>query len=379
VRIRDAAALLAACTVHGGALAGLAAAKQSVPTYMPNAAPIGEIDLDPPLADDEGPIAKMPDPLEGQVLLDRGARHLGGGAWAKSKSREVDPAKRNLASEPPPADGWYYSPFTVRIDATHAFTPDFPQPASRPADAAAPAPTSTTGGVAEGLAARDVDAGLGRGGSVLTAAEGAARSAEAPLRGDATFDVVVRPDGRVQANLASASTDVDAWRGVAGVLQRSIDGRHVRLPPGSRGLHVVVRVEAKVLLADGRDTGSLHGLRGGVMPSALSNAIEGKPGARGSSTGPGGPDHVNGEGGDAPPLGGALGPEKPRNVGGTAAVGVLMRVLPTPTLSVEGKVCGATVAITPLGIGVAGGCGFENIGNGTHRAVSGRILKEEAL
>jgi hypothetical protein len=58
---------------------------------------------------------------------------------------------------------------------------------------------------------------------------------------------------------------------------------------------------------------------------------------------------------------------------------LVARILPTPTLSVEGKVCSAKVSLTPLGIGMGGTCSLENIGNGTRRNVSGRVVSEGKL
>jgi hypothetical protein len=56
-----------------------------------------------------------------------------------------------------------------------------------------------------------------------------------------------------------------------------------------------------------------------------------------------------------------------------------MRVLPTPTIAMSGKVCSAAFTVTPIGIGLGGGCSFENIGAGTTRIVSGKIMSEGSL
>jgi hypothetical protein len=400
VKIRGWVPVAVASLAHAGVLAGLAATQHAPPALVPCATNVGELDVEMTAPEEQetaaalsqrSPLSQPDAKTASERAAEDDARARGrGNALAKVSSRELTPATgtsngdETRAVEPPAGD-WSFSPVVSPvarpIDTTHAFTPDLAPHESGAADPSAPARASTTGGLAEGLAALDVAAGLGRGGSVLTAAEAAARSPEAPLRGEATFDVVVRPDGEVDARLASASADTDGWREVAGVLQRTVDGHRVRVPPGARGWHVVVQVDAKVVFADGRDTRSVHGLRGGVTPSVLSNAIEGKPGARGSSTSPGGPDHVGGEGQgqESPPVGGALGSGKATHVGTSAAVGVAMRVLPTPTVSVAGKVCSAALAITPVGVSIGGGCSLENIGSGTRRTVSGRIVREEAL
>jgi hypothetical protein len=384
VKVRGFAPLAVACVVHAGVVAGVALGKRPLPPLVWGASRVNEVELEPAPIEDLPPAGALGTSTEWKSEPPRAASGHGGRALAKLAPRGAarttgpDDPHDDSASDPT-SDGRSFSPFATHIDTAHAFTPDLTKHDDYRADATPPAPVSKTGGLAEGLAARDLEAGLGRGGSILTAAEAAARGSDAPLRGDATFDVVVRSDGKVEAHVASASSDLEGWREVAAVLQRSVDGRSVRIAPGARGWRVVVRVEAKVVFADGRDTQSVHGVRGEVAPSVLSNAIEGKPGARGSSTGPGGPDHVDGEGGNAPPMGGALGPEKPTHVASSAIVGLAMRVLPTPTISVEGKVCRAGLSITPLGVGFGGGCSFENIGNGTRRVVTGRIVRDEAM
>ncbi len=213
---------------------------------------------------------------------------------------------------------------------------------------------------------------------MLTAVEEATRGSDDPVDGDATFGVSVFSDGAVVAQLLGASSNSASWSRVADAVGHALDPRRMRLPPGGRGWRVVVHVEAQTKLADGRDVRSLHGLKASVKPSALQDQIEGKPGARGSSTGPGGPDHVGGDPADAPPVGGFVG-RGPTNGGAGALTGIATRVLPTPTLSVSGKVCSASLAITPLGVGLSGGCSVENIGMPAQRVVSGRIVSESAL
>lgn len=283
--------------------------------------------------------------------------------------------------EPGPG-GWSFSPTALQIDLRAAVTPDLVAAGGEtPSDREPRKSTgSTTGGVAEGLAAHDVDVGMGRGGSILSAAESAARSNDAPLDGGATFDVIVRADGVVQARVSRAERDLEGWARVAASLARTVDPRGVRMPPGARGWHVVVRVDAKVQFADGRDVRSLHGPRLSLAPSVLQAAIEGNADAGVSSTGPGGPDHVSGDPSDTPPVGGALGRgPSSSGAGGGIAQGIVQRVLPMPTLAMSGKICSGALTVSPMGIGLGGSCSFENIGTGTARVVSGRIVSEEPL
>jgi hypothetical protein len=298
-----------------------------------------------------------------------------GGSFRKPVDGDGEPGD---APEPRAGD-WSFSPFALRIDTRAALSPDLVAPSGpRGTESPAPRRRSTTGGVAEALAEHDVAIGLGRGGPVLDAVEDAARSSEAPVAGTATFEVTVGRDGHVDAHVVAADGEAEGWERLAASLTSRIDPRRVRLPPGARGWRVVVRVDAREQLADGRDVRTLHGPRGSVEPSALSKALSGKGDERGSSTGPGGPDHVDSSPTDAPPLGGALG-RGPTNAGLGAATGLAMRVVPTPTVSVSGKVCSAALGVTPLGIGISGGCSLENIGTGSTRVVSGRILDEGAM
>ncbi len=77
-------------------------------------------------------------------------------------------------------------------------------------------------------------------------------------------------------------------------------------------------------------------------------------------------------------MGGYVG-RGPSNAGGAALQGIAARVVPTPTLSISGKVCSASLTVTPLGVGLGGGCSLENIGTAATRVVSGRIVSESAL
>ena len=139
---------------------------------------------------------------------------------------------------------------------------------------------------------------------VLSAAEEAARSADAPVDGTATFDVVVHPGGAVVARLVSSDGATDAWSRVASLLGQKVDASRMRLPAG-RAWHVVVRVDAKVKLPDGREVKSLHGPRLGMSESVLQQGVERKPGTGSWAEGPDGKTADEGE--DAAPMGGALG------------------------------------------------------------------------
>jgi hypothetical protein len=392
--MRQTAALSMACAAHVLALVALPRREPALHVAVPSDA-VSEIDLEVNETSEARPaVMSAADTPESPV----GAKAVRWGQAAAKvapTAQSVNPPNDEAAGLEHRVPGWVFpmgparpeneapharqraEPNTdearLRIDLRAATTPDLVTPHGEK-----PATASRTGGVAEALAAHDVELGMGRGGPILAAAESAARESDLHASGVAVLDVAVRTDGAVVARVTHADGDSDAWARVAESVARSLDAKRIRIPPGSRGWHVVVRIEAKVQFSDGRDVRSLQGPRSSLAPSVLSNAIEGKQAERGSSTEPGGPDHVGGPT-ELPPAGGALGRHQPSNSGAAAVQGIAQRVLPTPTLSVRGKSCSAALTVTPLGVGLGGGCSLENIGTPATRIVSGRIVSEGSI
>lgn len=91
----------------------------------------------------------------------------------------------------------------------------------------------SVGGLVEGLNARDVSIGLGRGGPFLTALEGALAGDDAPFEGSATFDMGVDTSGRVSVVLIDASVASAGWLRVADAARSVIDPKRIRIPPGA--------------------------------------------------------------------------------------------------------------------------------------------------
>jgi hypothetical protein len=379
VEIRRLVPLGVACGLHGALLLGVDTVKVRPTVSAEEPMPLSEVtleDLAPETTAVPEPSLDRTDDGAGNVhagpVAAKMASHAASTFPTEVVSGETAPPGRDLD------DGWSFSPSADRIDL-RVTTPQMLAPApldpaaADPGDGTKPAAASATGGLAEGLAAHDVEVGMGRGGPVLAAAETAARSSDAPLDGGATFDVAVRPDS-VVAHVVSADHDAAGWGRVAESLGRSLDPKRVRLPSGGRGWHVVVRVDAVVRLADGRDVRTLHGARASVTPSVLQQQAEAKPGSQWAPPPPPGPD----VGQDVPPQGGALG-RGPQHPGAGALQGLAARILPTPTLSVSGKICSASLSANPLGLGLGGGCSLENIGSHPTRVVSGHILSEGSL
>jgi hypothetical protein len=173
------------------------------------------------------------------------AAAVGAGAIASRSAERSLPASEKEAASPAPAapdgEGWSFRPTQVELGLPQtALALDREEAPS----ASSPAPLSTTGGLAEGLHARDVDRGLGRGGPVLSAVEDAARSAEAPAFGVATFTVRIDRGGRIDVDVLDASSDRTAWEGLGPAIAEHLAKKPVKLPASSGGLRVTVRIEA---------------------------------------------------------------------------------------------------------------------------------------
>jgi len=118
---------------------------------------------------------------------------------------------------------------------------------------------STTGGLVEMLDADDAKRGFGRGGPVKLSVETAARSTDAPMEGQATFDIAVMASGELSIHLVAANADFDHWNRLVEAIRNDLARKHVRIPHGSKGIHVVVEVEAHQQFPDGTSPSSLGG------------------------------------------------------------------------------------------------------------------------
>lgn len=236
--------------------------------------------------------------------------------------------------EPAPAgsaadEGWSFSPTKpVDVTSTKVIAQSVRDIGKEDADEAGAG--AAVGGLSDGLDRRDVDLGLGRGGPVLSALETVSQGMDVPVEGAATFDVAIDTSGHVSVALSDVSNDYAAWSRVASAAGAAVDAKRVRIPPGARGWHVVVRVEAKVQYPNG------------LKPKQLGTHFEATPG------------------------------EIDKN-------SIVMKKIPGFTISTRGKVCGVGLSVTILGPSIAGGCDPENIGMPAGRVVSGHIVSEGRL
>jgi hypothetical protein len=273
-RISELGYLAAAVAAHALVLF----AARSPPPMSPGSAeapPEVELEPEPP------PVHAAPAPAAAPAARDAlFAKVDTGQAGRRAAARVPESGDETSAPEPPAASaapaesagGWTLQP-ERSADVTDR---SFIARAVRPADAEPPNEgVSTTGGLAEGLDAHDVAVGLGRGGPVITALENAAAGEAAPFEGAATFDFAVRSDGHVSMSVLDATSSLEGWNKVAEATQKAFDPKAVRIPPGARGWHVVVRVEAKVQYPNGLDPKKL-GASFTASPTGLTFAAGGK-------------------------------------------------------------------------------------------------------
>ncbi len=233
VDVRPFLPLAAATALHLAMLAMVGTTGPSPPLLLAKTLPSMGVDLAP----DEVDVARVrrasrpsganaPASMASHdARLDRASAKV---APPSALSEKAGPSQEEALPAPrePAGSAWTFSPSSASsaaIDLRAGVTPDLVAPAH---SSELPAGASVTGGLAEGLVARDVELGLGRGGPVLTAVEEAARMSDDPVDGNATFGVSVFSDGAVVATLLGASSHSASWSRVADTI-----GHTLRSPP----------------------------------------------------------------------------------------------------------------------------------------------------
>jgi hypothetical protein len=123
----------------------------------------------------------------------------------------------------------------------------------------------------------------------------------------------------VTVDLANVSSDYPGWARVAEDIKRMVVAKNVRIPSGSKGIRIAIRVEAKDQFPDGRE---------------------------------------------------------PKSIGGKVDVS---KKIPGVTVGYSGKVCSGGLHVGLDGVGLGGGCSPENAGVPAVRIVSARIVDESRL
>jgi hypothetical protein len=184
--------------------------------------------------------------------------------------------------------------------------------------------------VAEALVQADVDRGLGLGGPVVAALEDVARTQDGPVRGVATFDVILHRGAEPEVFLQAADAEYDAWARLTRSMREAVAKKSVRIPASADSLQVTVKLDARVQYPDGSDPRK----RG---PFAKATGLE--PGTE----------------------------------------SIVPKTVPGVTVGVVGKVCGAGLHVGMDGLGILGGCSPENIGTVPLRIVHGVEVSEVAM
>jgi hypothetical protein len=263
--------------------------------------------------------------------------HPGAAATAPVASGQAPSVDEVIALDrgAPSADVWSFRPTTADIGLDARGRPSTTGTLSAMAAAEAstpngPAQASVTGGLVEGLHARDQELGLGRGGPVRSAVESVVQAGN--TMGVATFEVRIGGSGAVSVRMVDASNDANAWSKLADAISAEVALHRdkIRLPPNVHGLRVTVRAEAKDRLPDG------HGTPKG-------NSVSASPGS--------------------------IKETKDR----------IEIVPPTVALTHDGKVCRGSLVLGLHGAAVVGGCSPENIGATMVRIVAAQIVSESFL
>jgi hypothetical protein len=208
------------------------------------------------------------------------------------------------------------------------------------------APASTTGGLQEGLEARDRELGLGPSGPVIGALYRAAHSDIAPQLGTAQFRVTLFSSGAVEVSVSSATDRLAGWSAVAARAAETLRSTPQRIPAQRKGVSMVVEVTAESVFPNGLKRKDLRGPHFEAVAPRLRSAEEGQADLQ------------------------RLNP--------TAKEGgqPLILDLPGVYLAETGKVCSYRLGITAAGPVLAGGCDPSHIGAKAQRRVHARVVEE---
>jgi hypothetical protein len=219
----------------------------------------------------------------------------------------------------------------------------------------APAPVSSTGGLAEALEARDQALGLGPAGAVLTAVHDAGYSDIAPALGTAMFSITVLRTGAIDVQLTGASSQTGAWTKVGESIAAAIRRKPPRIAPTRIGVRLGIEVVAEERWPNGQATRHDSGPKiVAAAPkfegteTAKQQLLERNPAAVPT------PDEA---------------PGKPPLQANVDSPGVFVQG--------RGKVCSYRVGLSLIPI--SGGCDPANIGQPARRVVSTRVVSQTML
>jgi hypothetical protein len=364
---RDRAALALALLVHGALWLGVRTwgSRAEATSHTRALAPADDFEID--LSNPTNELSPVPAEVTGKIADSSAAARRATGAERRRAAIAPSPSIVALGEASPPAP----EPSPSALPAAEApldlglgpdgwqrwVTRDRPAPpASR--DPRAPVvrapPASTTGGLQEGLEARDLELGIGPAGRVTSALYQAAHSDAAPVVGVARFNVTVMRSGVVEISLGSAS---DAgWRAVAERAAEELRRSPPRIPPPRDGYRLTLKITAEEVMPNGIRRKDLHGPRLEAAPPRLRSLKEEQKELELKNP-------TLGAGSPAPEIRGAP----------------IIAELPGIYLTERGKVCGYRLGVTPLGPMFQGGCDLVNVGAKLQRIVRTEVEKQSAF
>jgi hypothetical protein len=216
------------------------------------------------------------------------------------------------------------------------------------------APASSTGGLQEGLEARDRELGIGPAGRVASALYQAAHGDAAPVVGVARFNVTVLRSGAVEVSLGSANDA--AWRVVAERAAEELRRSPPRIPPPRDGYRLTLKITAEEVMPNGTRRSELHGPKLEFDPPRLRALKEEQKELELKN----------------PTLG--LGSPQPEIRGAP-----IVAELPGVYVTEHGKVCKYRLGLSLLGPVFQGGCDLVNVGAKLQRIVRTEVEKQSAF
>lgn len=107
-----------------------------------------------------------------------------------------------------------------------------------------------------GLAAHDQQLGLGPEGPAVASVKGIVLASATTPNTNAVLRLRTDAEGRtVHVEVVEASNESDGWRRIAAELERALAGKRLRVPPGTGGVSMLLRVASRVQLPSGADPG----------------------------------------------------------------------------------------------------------------------------
>jgi len=210
---------------------------------------------------------------------------------------------------------------------------------------------SSTGGLQEGLEARDRALGLGTSGPVVSALYRASHDPIAPETGTAHFRVTVLKSGEVEVSLNDASDHLPAWRAVAGKAEAALRKSPPRIPEPRAGARMLIEITAEEAFPNGVKQKETHGPRLEVQGPRFRATSDAQANLK-----------------DLNPLAGQSGEPLAMTKANVDLPGVFV--------AGTGKVCGYRLGLTPLGPLLQGGCDLANLGAKPQRMVHTHVSEE---